>query len=398
MNKKHLFAAIVALMGMTIFHSCKKSEQLNSSQTNDSKAPKGYVSQFKGAPRFPNEPIKVNVFDMSAIADILDQKKQNTVDVLRDSAWASGNGKTLFVQSTEMPAIFDNIRRQVYLGAIVKGEDAGNPNNFKPVFVTVAERNPITIYATFPTDSISRKVAAPSPTTDLAYIRAALKVGSGKQLSSFRYEMESFKRYEELKLSFGANISVAGLFSLNIKDSTALAGAKTRVRAEFTQENFAINVEPPIYEPFLKDPVNKGKFGNYDPLIVSSITYGRKGIMTLESDSSYKSVTSAIRATFSLSLPVLKEIVNNPILAINAGMSKQQLETLNNSKIVVYVIGTEGKDSIKIVQGISGFAQIIAGGGEFSADSPGTPLYYTLNYLSDYSTFWNRFQVQVHNN
>ena len=393
MKKKHLLTLALALAGVTFFNACKKSQLEKTPQENTPKGPKGYVSQFKGAKRLPTEVIKVNVSDTRTIAEILEQKKQNTVEVLRDSVWASGNGKTLFLQSTEMPAVFDNIRRQVYLGAIIKAENAGNPSNFLPVFVTAAERNPITIYASFPTDSISKTLASPSPTAERAYLQAALKVGSGQQLSSFRYEMESFKRYEELKLSFGANVSVAGLFKLDIKDSTALSNNKTRVRAEFTQENFSVNLEPPIDKPFLKDPIDKSKFGQYDPLIVSSITYGRKGIMTVESDSSFKSVTSSIKAVFNLPLPVLKDSLN-----ISAHLTKSQIDVLNNAKISIYIIGAEGKDLAKIIQGIPGFAQIIAGGGEFSWQAPGVPLYYTLNYLSDFSTYWNKFQVQVHSN
>lgn len=394
MKKNQLFTVIIAFVGIAVLHSCKKEQTSGLSEVETATGPKNYVSQFKGAKRFPNNPIQVNVHDMNTLADILNQKKQNTVDVLRDSAWASGDGRTLFLQSSEMPAVLESTRRQLYLGAIIKGENAANVTDLRPVLFSVAERNPITVYASFPTDSISRSVAAPSPAADRNYLQSALKVGSGKQLASFRYEMESFKRYEELKLSFGADISVAGLFKLSFSDSTSFNDTKTRVRAEFTQENFSINIEPPIYEPFLKSPVDMSKLGSYDPLIVSSITYGTKGIITIESDSSYKSVTTAIKAVFNLPLPILKDSA----LTVNAGLTRAQIDVINTSKISIYVIGAQGKDLIKIVQGLPGFAQIIAGGGEFSWEAPGVPLYYTLNYLSDFGTYWNRFQVKVHNN
>ncbi|WP_104383861.1 thiol-activated cytolysin family protein [Sphingobacterium sp. HMA12] len=390
--KKTIKILFVVSTVVSVF-SCKKNEIF---RTNDDvPTVKGYVSQFKGMPRYSPGPIKVNVQDTKSIYDLLEGRKQTAAEVIRDSVWSNGKGRTLFLRSNEIPALTENIRRQLYLGAILKGEDAGRVENFVPVSLAPDERNPITIYATFPTDSTSRVLTKLGPGFDKAYIQTALKNGSGEQLQSFSYDMASFNSYQEMKLSFNANLNIAGLFKLTVHDSTHLSNNKTRVRAEFTQENFSVNIEPPIYEPFVKPTVPKSRFGTFDPVIVSSVTYGRKGIMTFESDSSYKAVNTSITAVFNLPATKLKAAADGQNL-LTLGLSQSQVNTINNAQIKVYLIGPQGKDIIHIIQGVKGFASLIANGGEYSWQSPGTPLYYSLNYMSDFSTHWTNFQVDTY--
>lgn len=390
--KKIIRILFVVSTVVSVF-SCKKNEILGTN--DDIPNVKGYVSQFRGMPRYSSGPIRVNIQDTESIYDLLDGKKQNAAEVIRDSVWSNGQGKTLFLRSNEIPALTDIIRKQLYLGAILKGEDAGKVEDFVPITLALNERNPITIYASFPTDSTSRVLTKLGPSVDRNYIQTALKNGSGEQLQSFTYDMASFNSYQEMKLSFNANLNIVGLFKLTVHDSTHLSNNKTRVRAEFTQENFSVNIEPPIYEPFVKETVDKDRFGKYDPVIVSSVTYGRKGIMTFESDSTYKAVNSSITAVFNLPATKLKAAADGENL-LTLGLSQSQVNTINNAQIKVYLIGPQGKDIINIIQGVRGFASLIANGGEYSWQSPGTPLYYSLNYMSDFSTHWTNFKVDTY--
>lgn len=304
-------------------------------------------------------------------------------------------GKIIDFESAKMPAIFASIRKELYLGAIIKGDAASDLTNFKPVVFTEAERNPITIYATFPTDDIFREIAAPGPGADNEYLRSVLKSGSTQQIASFSFNVNQFKRYEELKLSLGADISITSLFKLPGKDDDALSAGKTRVRVEFTQENFSINMEPPIYLPFLKSTADLSKLGNTPALIVSSIVYGRKGILVVESDADYAAISEAIKATIALPLSVLKSITSSTTTV--SGLTTAQLQLLNSATISTYLIGTGGDDLLKTVQGLPGFAQLLAVGGEYSAQSPGVPLFYMLNSLNDFGTHYNKFQVKIYN-
>ncbi|WP_316839916.1 thiol-activated cytolysin family protein [Pedobacter gandavensis] len=393
-NSYKLPAVIAGLMMISGLNSCTKDHSLDT-VVQEEKAPKGYISQFKGAKRAANPFIEVTVSDAKVLDNLLQSRKQNTVEILRDSVWTGG--KTLFLRSTDIPAINPEIRKSIYLGAIIKGEVITDVSAIKPLLLPSSERNPITMYATFITDSTSREVAKPSPEADRSYLRDALKAGSGKQLSAFRFNMESFSRTNELRLSFGANVNIGGILGITTTETSLFSAKKTSVRVEFTQENYSINIEPPLGLPFIKNMTDKTKFGLLDPMIVSSITYGRKGIMTFESDSNYEEVVKTLNIILKLPIPKLVSEGGKPLISAEIGLSKEQMSLLENSIMKVYVIGVNGKDVFKIVKGLEGFMEILATGQEFSPETPGVPLFYTLHYVSDFSNYWNNFKVNIAN-
>ncbi|MBZ4189361.1 thiol-activated cytolysin family protein [Niabella beijingensis] len=389
------------VMAIAVLVSCSK--RMDVQKANPDGLKNG--TQFMNLKRYQYKPTVFNLMDNSTAQGVFNQKKQNTITFLRDSLWPNNAGKTSFYESTEIPAILPETRMKLYLGAILRGDQAVDVENFTPLRIPITDRNPITMYANFPTDSIYRTVM-PSPIQDASYIRAALKAGTGTQVQSFTYEMNQFKKTEELKKSFGANLKVGNILDVSYLDTSAAGMQKTKVRAEFIQENFAVNIEPPIYEPFLKPTVDMGQFGGYDPLIVSSVTYGRKGIFIMESDSSYDMVRKTLSVALTLSAEMVSSLVagdssklgNNFSITLGLRLTKEQRETIENSKVYVYVIGVDGKSTVQAVTGgLAGFAEVIAKSGGFSPESPGVPLYYTLNYLSDFGTFRNPFQVNVSN-
>lgn len=400
MNK---FTKLVFLVSLVIFcASCKK--ELKPSPSDDDPQSS---SSFKNLKRFSYKPTILNLSSfskesLSGNSTILNGKKKNTITFLRDSLWANGTGKTSFYESTEIPAVLPETRLKLYLGAIIRGDQAVDVRNFTPLQIRASDRNPITIYANFPTDSISRTIV-PAPNQDLRYIRDALKAGSGKQIQSFTYEQNQFRKIEELKKSFGANLKIGDLLTVNFLDTTSAGGNKTRVRAEFVQENFSVNIEPPIFQPFLKETVDMAQFGGYDPLIVSSVTYGRKGIFIMESDSTFEMIKKTLNVALTLSADMLgvssgSKLGENFRATLSARLTNEQKSTIENSKIYVYIIGVDGTSTVRAVTGgLAGFAQVIAECGGFTPESPGAPLYYTLNYLSDFGTFRNPFRVNVSN-
>lgn len=391
MKKTNLLFMALAL---SLLGSCKK-DQIRLNESEGDKTQDEYKSQFKTYKKFVPEPTKIKVSDFNqTLQSLLDRKKQNTTTVLRDSVWTDGTGKTLFLESDGLPAVKETIRQRIHLGAIIKGDQIEDVENISPMAIPLTMRNPITIYASFPTDSISRVVAAPAPSQDKSYITAALKAGSGDQLSSFSYSMAQFKRYSEMQLSFGASLNIGSLFNLSFSQDAKIEDNKTRVRAEFTQENFTVNIEPPLYEPFIKEGSDLSIFGDYSPLIVSSITYGRKGIMTVESDSSFNSVKSAVQAVFSIPF-----VPGTPMdsIALSAHLTQSQIRLIQSSELKTYVIGSDGRDVVQTIRGIEGFAALIINGGRFTPEVPGVPLSYTLSYLSDFAAYRHRFELDVHN-
>ncbi|KXH84856.1 thiol-activated cytolysin family protein [Chryseobacterium kwangjuense] len=391
--KPIIFMTVVGLLA-----SCSKMKDIVPGEGQEVKG------QFKGFKTYQFEPTVINLtsFDSIGKKGFVNKKKQNSLTFLRDSIWANGTGKTTFYETSEIPAVHPDTRKKLYLGAIIRGDQAIDVDNVTPELIPSIYRNPITMYATFPTDSISRTVM-PAKTQDLSYIRAALGSGGTDQLQSFTYEQSQFRRVEELKKSFGANLNLANILKVDYLDSLSKSTFKTIVRAEFTQENFSVAIEPPIEKPFLKDNFNMSVFKNIRPLIVSSVTYGRKGIFIMESDSSYSMVQKTLNVSLTLAADMLSISSKDSLGAkfsaeLKLRLTKQQKETIQNSRMKVYLIGPGGKEYVKAVtKGLEGFAEVLAGSGGFSKDSYGEILYYSLNYVDNFATFRNQFKINVAN-
>lgn len=395
---KNYFKYTLVALFLFFIISCKKEISKDASGTSDPTLSGHNLKRLAQAPTVFN----LTSFDKEGPKGIINRKKQNSITFIRDSLWAGSTGKTVFYESTEIPAILPETRLKLYLGAIIRANNAVDIENFTPMAIPAIHRNPITMYANFPTDSISRTVL-PAPSQDSRYVRDALKAGTGTQIQSFTYEQNQFKRVSELQKSFGASFHIAKVITVDFLDTTSTGGTKTRVRAEFTQENFSINIEPPIYEPFLKPTFDMGQFAGYDPLIVSSVTYGRKGIFILESDSSFSIVKTTLSVALTLSAEMIgvssdKKLGPEFAIELKARMTNAQKSVIEHSKIYVYVMGVDGTSTVRAVTGgLAGFAQVISECGGFTPQSPGAPLYYTLNYLTDFGTFRNPFKVNIAN-
>ncbi|MCS4229251.1 thiol-activated cytolysin family protein [Sphingobacterium sp. BIGb0165] len=391
--KPIIFMTVIGLLA-----SCSKMKEIVPGEGHEVKG------QFEGFKTYRFEPTVINLtsFDSIGKKGFINRKKRNSLTFLRDSVWANGKGKTTFYETTDIPAILPETRRQLYLGAILKGDKAIDVEKVLPELIPSTYRNPITMYANFPTDSISRTII-PSKSAENNYIQTALEHGGTDQLQSFTYEQSQFRKSEELKKSFGINFNLAKVLTGSYLDSLDKSTFKTIVRAEFTQENFSVAIEPPIEKPFLKENFNMSVFNNIRPVIVSSVTYGRKGIFIMESDSSYTMVQKTINVGLTLAADMLsissKDSLGSKFsAALNLRLTKEQKATIQNSRMKVYLIGPKGESIVKaIVTGLPGFAEVLAGSGAFSKDSRGEILYYTLNYLDNFETFRNQFKINVAN-
>ncbi|MGB3064568.1 thiol-activated cytolysin family protein [Sphingobacterium thalpophilum] len=395
---KRILKPIILMAAVGLIASCSKVKDL---VPGDGEEVKG---QFHGFKTYRFEPTEINLssFDSLGKKGFVNRKKQNSLIFLRDSVWANGTGKTTFYETTEIPAILPETRRKLYLGAIIRGDQAIDVDKVLPEFIPSTYRNPITMYANFPTDSISRTII-PSKSAEKGYIETALAHGGTDQIQSFTYEQSQFRKTEELKKSFGANLNLGQIFSVSYLDSLNNSTYKTIVRAEFTQENFSVAIEPPIEQPFLKDNFNMSVFNGIRPLIVSSVTYGRKGIFIMESDSSYTMVKNTLNVSLTLAADMLgissKDSLGSKFSAsLKLRLTKEQKATIENSRMKVYLVGPTGTSYVKAVtKGLEGFAEVLAGSGGFTKDNPGEILYYTLNYVDNFATFRNQFKINVAN-
>jgi thiol-activated cytolysin len=68
---------------------------------------------------------------------------------------------------------------------------------------------------------------------------------------------------------------------------------------------------------------------------------------------------------------------------VSGNVSVSYKEVLSSSKINAYILGGSGAEAAQAIDSFEGLMDFIRGGGDYSLDSPGSPIAYKLNYLKD---------------
>ena len=74
---------------------------------------------------------------------------------------------------------------------------------------------------------------------------------------------------------------------------------KTGLIAKFIQKNFTVDMDIPLDGNLLLDNDAINLMEGFSPVYISSITYGRMGVITMESNYGYNEVRLAVKAAFA---------------------------------------------------------------------------------------------------
>ncbi|QPH40152.1 thiol-activated cytolysin family protein [Pedobacter endophyticus] len=374
---------LMPLIAAVVLVGCKKES------TSTALAPTKLQNSYGNLPKFKPEAITIGDVGFSIKQNLfssLTVLNTETFNVYSGSGRPSrNNGSTTYNRltvQTDEQVVLDNHQRLIYPGSLIKGASVANLN-FDPV--VGFEKLPITVSVSIPAINgvVSKVITNPNLSTSRTAINEILNQNiSGDQLSSFTFDLNKFTTYDELKLSFGANVSIGTIFKAAFKDSTTRISLKTGLIAKFVQRNFTLDMDIPTNGQLLANNVDPATLGAYSPVYVSSITYGRMAIMAIESNYDYNDVYTAFNATLSF---------------IKAGgsinITSSQRKIVEESQINIYARGGEGQEVVKSIKGYDEFVNYIISGGKFSVNTPGVPLFFSLNYLTDHTLFKTTFKV-----
>ena len=203
---------------------------------------------------------------------------------------------------------------------------------------------------------------------------------SGQQSLSFEYDFRQFSYYNEMKLAFGGNINIFNILKIDATYESGKIKQKTGLFARILQKNFSVIMDYPTDGNIFKNQSDLAATSHLSPVYINSVTFGRMGIISIESESNYEEVKKA----FKLALTV-KAVGGE--LQLDA-TSKELLE---KAEIRILVYGGAGSEVAKLVMGFDKFQEFIVNGGEFSKEVPGVPIFFTCNYASDNSIFSTSF-------
>ncbi|MBZ4189364.1 thiol-activated cytolysin family protein [Niabella beijingensis] len=276
----------------------------------------------------------------------------------------------------------------IFPGAILNGRSISS-TAFSPAMLTGISGNirPINISTSLPVSSgaVARTYMA-RPSNDRAFVRTALtdlenlnpgRVGAAR----LQVEKDSFNVYEELKTLYGYNknidIFIASGGSSSQNGSHDIQG-NAGIKIKFFQQNFTIDVDVPSDYSELFDPTGldtSSVFGGYSPYYVSSVTYGRMGIMTIESSTDASTLYSIVNKQIN----ILGGVVGG-----GTQLTQQEKDILNNADIKVRLTGIGvSADRPIVVNGLQGFIETLSANATYSKDDPGIPISFRLRYLVD---------------
>lgn len=255
-------------------------------------------------------------------------------------------------------------------GALIDGNSITD-GSYRPL---VYERKPITI-----STSLTGIEGTPVITVDhpnLSNVRTAInellsrevKTKTPAQIFQTTKEVHSTTHLKvALEASYNSGFTkVNGMFDFERNTQT------TKIMSKYMQIYYTLDVDP-VANPsdFFKSAPDPVLFEGVSPVYISSVSYGRMLLFSLESTRTNTEVQAAVEAVYA---------------AKSGSISTDYREVLDETTINVTVLGGSSEDAVQVVTGgADGIAEFIKRGAEYGPDSPGVPLAYKMSYLRDNS-------------
>lgn len=305
---------------------------------------------------------------------------RNAANLMNEDSGITKSDNDVFSEIREVECfesvILPELQPHIWLGNVLLRQSVIDCQ-YKPL---IYERHPITVALTLPgTDPVT--IEEPSYSKYMNYIKEQSAKGTYFQNTEFNYTIEQFTSYNELKSTFGSNVNTDALFwhsSTETSESEHKIEKATGLYVRFYQTSFKAVMDYP-----------EGKVAEIpdilvdDAVYVNSITYGRLGILTLETNETAEYANTIINSVF-------KKVFSRG----NTSYTEEEEAFLNSCSFKVYLIGGNGNSSVESFNGLEGFIQHIKKG-EFSKEQPGVPIFCSFNHVKDNSPLSINFRYSI---
>ncbi|SMO92607.1 Thiol-activated cytolysin [Saccharicrinis carchari] len=253
----------------------------------------------------------------------------------------------------------------IYPGALIKGETILD-GSYVPISV---KRKPITISTSLQgAGKVSVKVEDPKLSTVREAVNDLMSQEYDVPPANMGFTVENIYSREQFKMAVRASYS-SGAMDVNGSFNYSNTKIKSRVVAKFIQNYYTLDMDLPAKPSDLIDEEpSPNIFGSLMPMYISTVTFGRMALFTVESELSETEVNTYLQASYS---------------QIEGESSTDFEKLVAKSTMKVYVLGGSGADAGTAINGFSDFKKYITRGGNFSKTSPGAPISYKLRYIHD---------------
>lgn len=195
--------------------------------------------------------------------------------------------------------------------------------------------------------------------------------------ASFKLKIDSVTSLQHLALSFYGSVDVLGELNFATEFSFSDTSTTTKVVARFDQKFYSLDLGGVENENsfFAKElPKNHPNFDlGYEPVYLSSITYGRIINLAIESNASFSQINAAMSAAAKIKSATAQ-----------AEFELEYGNLFRSSTMQIEVFGGNAGESLKLNNGVPDFYGMIEG--KLAYDpirNPGTPINYVFSGLYD---------------
>ncbi|HFK5512763.1 TPA: thiol-activated cytolysin family protein [Elizabethkingia anophelis] len=282
---------------------------------------------------------------------------------------------------TSESVVLNHLARYIYPGAILQGNSIQDAK-YVPI---VAPMNPITVSLSIPSLNQNAPITITNPSLSATRdaVNKYLRDASFTQNGQLSYSIEQFSSYDELKVAFGSNTNTRNLFGRGSSSTSVEEGRiakQTGYYVKFYQTSFTLDMDTPNGALLVNPNIDTGSI---EPVYVSSVAYGRMGILAIETNSNAEEAKKYINESF-----------NKLFYRKETNFSKEEKEFLEGATFNIYLIAGNGATSATSFTGLDAFVKHVSQG-TFSKNEPGTPIFCSFSYLKDHSPVKTRFKFDI---
>lgn len=378
----------LSVLLLLIISGCNKNEFYQGSTDPQRSEKKLLSSYFKDLKIEPVKPViignkKVNSETQNGVI------KKAVLTHLRDTLTPSGVGRISYFESDEMIVTPSNAS-YIYPGAILKASSIAT-DKFETLFGF--DRAPINLQLSFPSSKSFGTIPTASLANSRMFLRDALMAPDfyGQNIVDFTQYFAGFQKYEEVKLAFGYNVNEKKLFSstnTSFNESSSSTQYNTKYVASYTVKNFTFDMSDPVEGELIDiKSIPADIFAGFSPVYINSVTYGRFGLLVLESNNYHSDMQR-----------VFEKVVKKILKKTSESYTTEEKSLFASSRITIYLLGSKiGSNTVQLLlnpdpENLANF--ISENVGIFTASDPGVPISYTAKYLKDNSKFKTVFNIE----
>ena len=267
----------------------------------------------------------------------------------------------------------------MYPGAII-GADAVVSGLFTQI---VLPRAPATISVSLENLDGSKQAVVSDPS--LSSYRDALSSIldaeiTGATPANLSSEIEQVHSEQQLNMALGVQASWGlGIASLKTSFDWSNRDVLSRYVVRYTQAYYTVDLDAPatpseLFAPDIELAAVQAKMDDRrPPVYVSSVTYGRMVVFTVESRYSAEEMSAALELAYAGGVDVSGDV------------SVTYEDMISQSTITAFILGGDAGVAVQTIDSYAALIDFIKAGGNYSRQSPGAPIAYKLSYLKDNS-------------